>query len=407
MGASAIMSGRGGARHNISLLVLSLSCHPPPDCSPTHRSAPTSSHPQSHLTAMATVSAALAPSPGFCVKSVTLAASDCSLTPPPPPAAGSAPERLVLPTSGTKKTIPKGTKVFVNIAYDANVPPPPDSSEDAIQRAMRGDELPEGSGGGWFVPLVVPAPREDTDKGWSHFSVRDGRRRTLRASARVPRVALSPRTPAYQWGCLLPREDASPTAPRLECPDGDRPRGPLGVSERLHRACGWRDMHAEMKSHQDQTYEGYTAIQVTICAHKLFCECDVVLVTRSVGPRHGLESMNRPDWPCKYVRPGLSWTLMTGWGEASALKTVHVRTRASSLPPAHMLFCPDGVRPQTPPPSISRGRLSRAVLRCVGPSSSRLTSHSWQALARVRLHLPLLPQVARAQGARIQDVSHR
>lgn len=28
MGASAIMSGRGGARHNISLLVLSLSCPP-------------------------------------------------------------------------------------------------------------------------------------------------------------------------------------------------------------------------------------------------------------------------------------------------------------------------------------------------------------------------------------------
>ena len=161
--SNAAVSGRGGARRIVSLPYL-----PPADCTPTHRSAPSSPRSPPQLAAMATVSVALAPSPGFCVKCVTLAASECSLTPPPPPAAGSAPERLVLPTSGTKKPIPKGTKVFVNIAYDANVPPPPEGSEDAIQRAMRGDELPdEDNAGGWFVPLVVPAPREDTDKGRS------------------------------------------------------------------------------------------------------------------------------------------------------------------------------------------------------------------------------------------------
>lgn len=114
---------------------------------------------------MATVTVSLAPSPGFCVKSVTLAASECSLTPPPQPTSGTLPGRLAVPTSGTK-TIPKGTKVFANIAYDANVPPPPAGSEDTIQRAMQGDDLPDAdNSGGWFVPLVVPAPREDIDKG--------------------------------------------------------------------------------------------------------------------------------------------------------------------------------------------------------------------------------------------------
>ena len=111
---------------------------------------------------MATVAVSLAPSPGFCVKSLTLAASECSLTPPPHAAADAPPGRLVVPPSRTK-TIPKGTKVFANIAYDANVPPPPHASDAAIQRAMRGDDLPDAAG--WFVPLVVPAPREDTDKG--------------------------------------------------------------------------------------------------------------------------------------------------------------------------------------------------------------------------------------------------
>ena len=57
-------------------------------------------------------------------------------------------------------------KVFVNVAWDANVPPPPEGSEEAIQRAMRGEEeLDESTEQGWFVPVVVSEPRIDKDKG--------------------------------------------------------------------------------------------------------------------------------------------------------------------------------------------------------------------------------------------------
>ena len=66
-------------------------------------------------------------------------------------------------------TVPKGCKIFVNIAWDANVPPPPEGSEDAIQKVMSGEgELDEGAlatGRGWFVPVVVSEPRSDADKG--------------------------------------------------------------------------------------------------------------------------------------------------------------------------------------------------------------------------------------------------
>ena len=40
--------------------------------------------------------------------------------------------------------MPVGMKVFVNMAYDANVPPPPQGSEDIIKRAIKGEEPPEG-----------------------------------------------------------------------------------------------------------------------------------------------------------------------------------------------------------------------------------------------------------------------
>lgn len=66
-------------------------------------------------------------------------------------------------------TIPKGMKIFVNIAWDANVPPPPEGSEEVVQKTMAGeDELDAdalASGEGWYVPVIVPEPRLDVDKG--------------------------------------------------------------------------------------------------------------------------------------------------------------------------------------------------------------------------------------------------
>ena len=82
------------------------------------------------------LSISLSPTPGFCVKSKTL-------TPVP-------------------------TKVFINIAWDKNVPSPPKSSEDDIQRAMHGDD--DERGNPWYVPVVVSEPRQDEDKGKPPFN---------------------------------------------------------------------------------------------------------------------------------------------------------------------------------------------------------------------------------------------
>ncbi|PBK71822.1 hypothetical protein ARMSODRAFT_954613 [Armillaria solidipes] len=53
-----------------------------------------------------------------------------------------------------------GMKVFINIAWDANVPSPPPASDEVIQRAMQGEDDDEG----WYVPVVVSEPRGDVDK---------------------------------------------------------------------------------------------------------------------------------------------------------------------------------------------------------------------------------------------------
>ncbi|KDR74195.1 hypothetical protein GALMADRAFT_100012 [Galerina marginata CBS 339.88] len=83
----------------------------------------------------------LAPKAGFCIKSTTLA--------------------------------PAGLKVFVNIAWDPNVPPPPEGSEDAIQRAMQGEDIDETNSSGWYVPVIVSNAREDKDKSGSPSLVFD------------------------------------------------------------------------------------------------------------------------------------------------------------------------------------------------------------------------------------------
>jgi hypothetical protein len=84
----------------------------------------------------------LNPSPGFTVKSTTL--NDALYNNIP---------------------VPKGLKIFVNIAWDKNVPPPPEGSEDVIQKAMLGEDLNDLNPEGWYVPTVVSEGREDKDKG--------------------------------------------------------------------------------------------------------------------------------------------------------------------------------------------------------------------------------------------------
>ncbi|OBZ74990.1 PIH1 domain-containing protein 1 [Grifola frondosa] len=110
---------------------------------------------------MNTVRVSLSPTPGFCIKSTALHSATCNVTvPPPSPSILDGPS--ILPAT---ITIPKGSKIFINIAWDSNVPPPPSGSEDAIQKAMLGEDLDaDAAGDGWFVPVVVSEPRQDTDK---------------------------------------------------------------------------------------------------------------------------------------------------------------------------------------------------------------------------------------------------
>jgi hypothetical protein len=102
----------------------------------------------------------LKPTPGFCVKTSTLQPAIYSpFNRPHPPPNSLDPRIAPIP-------IPKGLKIFINIAWDPNVPPPPEGSEDVIQRAMVGDDVDELNPDGWYVPVVVSEGRQDKDKGW-------------------------------------------------------------------------------------------------------------------------------------------------------------------------------------------------------------------------------------------------
>ncbi|KAF8966944.1 pre-RNA processing PIH1/Nop17-domain-containing protein [Flammula alnicola] len=112
----------------------------------------------------------LAPKPGFCVKSSTLTAAVL----PTPPSGSKVKENanLLEPAPGPIP-VAKGLKVFVNIAWDANVPPPPEGSEDAIQRAMQGEDVDEENPSGWYVPVIVSNARQDKDKAGNSSLVFD------------------------------------------------------------------------------------------------------------------------------------------------------------------------------------------------------------------------------------------
>ncbi|KAJ3783781.1 pre-RNA processing PIH1/Nop17-domain-containing protein [Lentinula aff. detonsa] len=100
------------------------------------------------------LSVSLKPVAGFCIKTSTLHPSSYT------------PSSLKSHNARSTSTrVPQGLKIFVNVAWDANVPPPPDGNEEAIQRAMSGDELDKGNLDDWFVPVIVSEGRFDTDKG--------------------------------------------------------------------------------------------------------------------------------------------------------------------------------------------------------------------------------------------------
>lgn len=94
------------------------------------------------------VAVTLNPVPGFCVKS--RATNDALV-------------RTDNPQNNLR--VEKGLKIFVNIAWDLNVPPPPPATDDAMQRAIQGLNIDESSPEAWFVPIVLSDARQDSDKG--------------------------------------------------------------------------------------------------------------------------------------------------------------------------------------------------------------------------------------------------
>ncbi|KAJ7145925.1 pre-RNA processing PIH1/Nop17-domain-containing protein [Mycena epipterygia] len=108
---------------------------------------------------MSRIPVSLKPIPAFCIKSSTLEPCLVKVAPPVPSGPNSLEPR------STSIAIPKGQKVFINIAWAAEVPAPPEGNEEAIQRAMLGeDDTDHLNPDAWFVPVVVSDPKQDTDK---------------------------------------------------------------------------------------------------------------------------------------------------------------------------------------------------------------------------------------------------
>jgi len=63
--------------------------------------------------------------------------------------------------SPTTISVHKGYKIFLNVCWDGNVPPPPERTEDQIRKAMMGADFDQGL---YFVPVVVSDGRRVSDK---------------------------------------------------------------------------------------------------------------------------------------------------------------------------------------------------------------------------------------------------
>ncbi|KAI0744676.1 pre-RNA processing PIH1/Nop17-domain-containing protein [Earliella scabrosa] len=158
-----------------------------------------------------TTRVSLAPSPGFCVKSVAQNSVACPVSSPSDDASAAA-------ASPTNISIPSGLKIFVNIAWDTNVPPPPDGSDEAIERAMSDNaELDPHKAVQWFVPVIVFDPRLDTDKAGKPSAVFDCvfnsslKSRSLRSPEfKTYLIELAFQRIEAQYGLLLSRQIGTP-----------------------------------------------------------------------------------------------------------------------------------------------------------------------------------------------------
>ena len=99
-----------------------------------------------------TINVNVSPSPGFCIKSKLLQPGILNVT--------SSHQSAHKPVP-----VPQGLKVFVNVAWSKDVPPPLDGVEKAVEFAMHGHELDLKSGEGSPIPVFASDGRLDSDKG--------------------------------------------------------------------------------------------------------------------------------------------------------------------------------------------------------------------------------------------------
>ncbi|KAI0759087.1 pre-RNA processing PIH1/Nop17-domain-containing protein [Fomes fomentarius] len=159
----------------------------------------------------ATTRVSLSPAAAFCIKSTALnsVTSSPSSTLGPPNHAAASPATI---------SIPSGLKVFVNIAWDTNVPPPPDGTDAAIQRAISADsDVHPAQAVQSFVPVILSDPRLDTDKAGKPSAVFDAifnsslKSRTLRSPEfKTYLIELTFQRIEAQYGLLLSRQIGTP-----------------------------------------------------------------------------------------------------------------------------------------------------------------------------------------------------
>ncbi|KAG5646149.1 hypothetical protein DXG03_004202 [Asterophora parasitica] len=164
---------------------------------------------------------ALKPTAGFCIKTSTIQPG--IFTPAP------TPQSNVLEPKTSPVPVPAGLKVFVNIAWDVNVPPPPQGSEDAIQHAMHGEDVDERNPEGWYVPVVVSNGRQDVDKELALQRIEAQTALALSRQIGTPNIAakgkLVPRTVLVPSSLLVPSSPSSSLAPSASSKGGKATAG--------------------------------------------------------------------------------------------------------------------------------------------------------------------------------------
>jgi hypothetical protein len=106
-----------------------------------------------------TININVSPSPGFCIKSRLLQPGILNAT------SNLSTVSTTNQSVQTKVPVPQGIKVFVNIAWSKDVPPPLDGVERASELATHSRQMDLKSRQGTQIPVFVSDGRLNSDKG--------------------------------------------------------------------------------------------------------------------------------------------------------------------------------------------------------------------------------------------------